>query len=184
MTAQEKQMLKKTDNVSIRIDSDLSSKLHEKCMEQKISLNTLINHLLEKQVNWHELTAEMGWVSMFRSTFRELSDSIPKEKIEKIAETTGTSDLKNSLNYLYGYIDLDSILDFFKKRCLSTNVQYREMMVNGKRKIIIQHDLGKNWPLLVVGQMNTILNDVGYRIMNEEYNKLGFSFEIIKTEDQ
>ena len=129
MTAQEKQLLKKTDNVSIRIDSDLSSKLHEKCAEQKISLNTLINHLLEKQVNWHELTAEMGWVSMFRSTFRELSDSIPKEKIEKIAETTGTSDLKNSLNYLYGYIDLNSILDLFKKRCLSTNVQYREMTV-------------------------------------------------------
>ena len=180
---QGKQLLKKTDNVSIRIDSDLSNKLHEKCMEQKISLNTLINHLLEKQVNWHELTAEMGWVSMFRSTFRELTDSIPKEKIEKIAETTGTSDLKNSLNYLYGYIDLDSMLDLFKKRCLSTNVQDREMMVKGVKKIIIQHYLGKNWPLLVVGQMNSILNEIGYRTLNEEYNKLGFSFEIIKTED-
>jgi len=179
-----KQTLKKTDNVSIRIDSDLSSKLHEKCIEQKISLNTLINHLLEKQVNWHNLTTEMGWVSMFRSTFRELSDSIPKEKIEKIAATTGTSDFKNSLNYLYGYIDLDSILDLFKKRCLNSNVQYREMTVNGTKKIIIQHDLGKNWPLLMVGQMNSILNEKGYRITNDEYNEIGFSFEIIKTEDR
>ena len=84
MTTQEKQILKKTDNISIRIDSDLSSKLHEKCIEQKISLNTLINHLLEKQVNWNELTAEMGWVSMFRSTFRELTDSVSKDKIEKL----------------------------------------------------------------------------------------------------
>lgn len=183
MTAQEKQILKKTDNVSIRIDSDLSNKLHEKCLEQKISLNTLINHLLEKQVNWHELIAEMGWVSTFRSTFRELTDSIPKERIEKIAETIGTSDLKNSLNYLYGYVDLDSILDLFKKRCLNTNVQYREMVVNGKKKIIIQHDLGKNWPFLIVGQMNSILNEVGYRTINEEYNKIGFSFEIVKTDD-
>jgi hypothetical protein len=176
-------MLKKTDNVSIRIDSDLSSKLHEKCLEQKISLNTLINHLLEKQVNWHELTTEIGWVSMFRSTFRELVDSISKDKIEKIAETTGTSDLKNSLNYLYGYIELDSILDLFKKRCLSMNIQYREMEVNGKNKIIIQHDLGRNWPFLIVGQMNTILNEIGYRILNEEYNKLGFSFEIVKVDE-
>jgi hypothetical protein len=184
MTAQEKQMLKKTDNVSIRIDSDLSNKLHEKCLEQKISLNTLINHMLEKQVNWHELTSEMGWVSMFRTTFRELTDSVSKDMIEKIAETTATSDLKNSLNYLYGYIDLDSILDLFKKRCLSTNVQYREMIVNGVKKIIIQHDLGKNWPFLIVGQMNAILNEIGYRIINEEYNKIGFSFEIVKTGDQ
>ena len=181
MTFQEKQMLKKTDNVSIRIDSDLSNKLHEKCQEQKISLNTLINHLLEKQVNWNELIAEMGWVSMFRSTFRELSDSIPKETIKKIAETTGTSDFKNSLNYVYGYIDLDSILDLFKKRCLSMNVQYRSMEINGKNKIIIQHDLGKNWPFFIVGQMNTILNEIGYRIINDEYNKHGFSFEIIKV---
>ena len=96
MTLQEKQLLKKTDNVSIRIDSDLSSKLHEKCLERKISLNTLINHLLDKQVNWHELTTEMGWIPMFRSTFREISDSIPRDKIEKIAEA-----IKDSKNCLY-----------------------------------------------------------------------------------
>jgi hypothetical protein len=180
LTLQEKQLLKKTDNVSIRIDSNLSSKLHEKCLEQKISLNTLINHLLDKQVNWHDLTTEMGWIPMFRSTFREISDSIPRDKIEKIAVTTGTSDLKNSLNYVYGYVELDSILDLFKKRCHSMNVQYREMQVNGKNKIIIQHDLGKNWPYFVVGQMNTILNEIGHMITNEEYNKQGFSFEIIK----
>jgi len=183
LTLQEKQLLKKTDNVSIRIDSDLSSKLHEKCLEQKISLNTLINHLLDKQVNWHDLTTEMGWIPMFRSTFRELSDSVPKDKMEKIAETTGTSDLKNSLNYVYGYVDIDSILDLFKKRCLSMNVQYREIKVNGKNKIIIQHDLGKNWPYFIVGQMNTLLNEIGHRIINEEYNKQGFSFEIVKTEE-
>jgi hypothetical protein len=178
LTLQEKQVLKKTDNVSIRIDSDLSSKLHEKCLEQKISLNTLINHLLDKQVNWHDLTTEMGWIPMFRSTFR-----IPKDKMEKIAETTGMSDLKNSLNYVYGYVELDSILDLFKKRCLSMNVQYREIKVNGKNKIIIQHDLGKNWPYFIVGQMNTLLNEIGHRIVNEEYNKQGFSFEIVKTEE-
>jgi len=54
-------------------------------MEQKISLNTLINHLLEKQVNWNELIAELGWIPILRSTFRELTDTISKEKIEKIA---------------------------------------------------------------------------------------------------
>jgi hypothetical protein len=183
LIVQEKQILKKTDNVSIRIDSELSSKLHEKCMEQKISLNTLINHLLEKQVNWHELTTEMGWIPMFRSTFRELSDSISKDKIVKIAETAGLSDLKNSLNYLYGYIELDSILDLFKKRWHSMNVKYREIEVNGKNKIIIQHDLGKNWPYFIVGQMNAILNEIGYRIMNDEYNEQGFSFEIVKIEE-
>ena len=60
------------------------------------------------------------------------------------------------------------------------NVQYREMKVNGKNKIIIQHDLGKNWPYFVVGQMNTILNEIGHMVTNEEYNKQGFSFEIIE----
>ena len=183
MTLQEKQILKKTDNISIRIDSELSNKLHEKCMEQKISLNTLINHLLDKQVNWHELTTEMGWVSMFRTTFQELSDAVSKDKIEKIAGTTGVSDFKNSLNYVYGYIGLDSVLDLFKKRCQYMNVQYREMKINGKNKIIVQHDLGKNWPYFIVRQMNGTLNEIGYRVMNEEYNKQGFSFEITKIGD-
>jgi hypothetical protein len=32
--------------------------------------------------------------------------------------------------------------------------------------------------------MNTILNDVGYRIINDEYNKSGFSFEIVSVEEK
>lgn len=184
MTLQEKEILKKTDNVSIRIDSELSRKLHEQCMEQKISLNTLINHLLDKQVNWHGLTTEMGWVTTFRSTFREVVDSLSKEEIKKIAETTGTSELKNAVNYIYGFVDLDSTLDFFKKRCQNMNVKFREIKINGRNKIIIQHDLGKNWPIFIVNQMNEMFNQIGYRIVNEEFNKQGFSFEIIKIEER
>ena len=64
------------------------------------------------------------------------------------------------------------------------NVQFRTISSDGKNKIIIQHDLGKNWPHLIVTQMNTILNDVGYRIINDEYNKSGFSFEIVSVEEK
>ena len=183
MTLQEKQMLKKTDNISIRIDSDLSKKLHEQCEDQKISLNTLINHLLDKQVNWHGLATEMGWISMHRSTFRELSDSVSKDQIKKIAKSTGTDELKNSINYIYGYIDLHSVLDFFKKRCQNMNVQYRELQIEGKNKIVIHHDLGKNWPIFIIHQFNEMLNEINYRIQNEEFNKQGFSFEIVKIEE-
>ena len=184
MTLQENRILKKTDNVSIRIDSKLSSKLHEKCEEQKISLNTLINHILEKQVNWNDLVSEMGWITIFRSTFCELLDSASKDTVQKIATSAGNTDLKNSLNYFYGHISLDSILDLYKKRFQSMNVKFRLLPSDGKSKIIIQHDLGKNWPYLIVAQMNTVLNDVGYRIINDEYNKNGFSFEIVSVEEK
>ena len=184
MTLQENRILKKTDNVSIRIDSKLSNKLHEKCEEQKISLNTLINHILEKQVNWNDLTYELGWVTIFRSTFRELLDSAPKETVRKIASSTGNTELKNSLNYFYGNVTLDSVLDLFKKRFQTMNIQFRILPFDDKSKIIIQHDLGKNWPHLIVTQMNTVLNDVGYRIVNDEYNKDGFSFEIVSVEEK
>jgi len=182
LTFQENPISKKSDNVSIRIDSKLSNKLHEKCQEQKISLNTLINQILEKQVNWNDLAYEMGWITIFRSTFRELLDSTPRETVENIALSTGNTDLKNSLNYIYGHVNFDSILDLFKKRLQNMNVQFRIIPSDSKNKIIIQHDLGNNWPYLIVTQMNTILNDVGYRIINDEYNKSGFSFEIVSVE--
>ncbi len=183
MALQENRILKKTDNVSIRIDSKLSAKLHEKCEEQKISLNTLINHILEKQVEWNDLAYEMGWITVFRSTFRELLDSTPKETVQKIALSVGNGDLKNSLNYFYGHVTLESILDMFKKRFQSMNVQFRIIHSDGNSKVVIQHDLGKNWPHLIVTQMNTALNDVGHRIINDEYNKNGFSFEIASVEE-
>ena len=122
MTTEEKQVLKKTDNVSIRIDSDLSSKLHEKCIEQKISLNTLINHLLEKQVNWNELTTEMGWVSMFRSTFRELSDwYLELSSVKKLASYERINIALNKFNSVFGNRIVNTILpvdleDYQEKR--------------------------------------------------------------------
>jgi len=175
-------MLKKSEIISVRIDSDLSQKLHDKSEEQRISLNTLINHLLEKQVNWNELANEVGWISTFRATFRELMDSISKDKVTKIGQSTGKTDLQNSLNYFYGKIDLESILDFLKKRFQSMNVQFRHISDNGKDQIIVQHDLGKNWPYLVISELNELLNSIGYRITNDKYNKSGFSFEIIRVE--
>lgn len=181
MIVERARVLKKTDNISIRIDSDLRNKLHDKCTEQKISLNTLINHLLEKQVNWNELTDELGWVSMFRTTFRELMEQPPIEKIQEIAKKTAESDLKNSLNYFYGYVTVESILELFKKRCQSMNIKFRVIPINGNDKIVIQHDLGKNWPHFIIAQMNTILNGIGYRVVNDEYNRQGFSFEIAKA---
>lgn len=183
MIVERERLLRKTDNISIRIDSDLSDKLQKKRIEQKISLNTLINHLLEKQINWNELTDELGWVSMFRSTFTELMDQLPTKKIQEIAKKTAESDLKNSLNYFYGVVNVESILDMFKKRCQSMNVKFRVIPINGNNKIIIHHDLGTNWPYLVIAQMNVVLNDVGYRIINDEYNNQGFSFEIMKVVD-
>ena len=174
-------MLKKTDIISIRIDSKLGELLRNKSSEQKISLNTLINHLLEKQLSWNEITNEIGWVSMFRATFREIMDMISKEKAIKIGQTTGKNDLRNSLNYFYGRIDLESILDLMKKRFQNMNIQSRRISKNGKEMIIVHHDLGKSWPYLVVSELNELLNEVGYRVINEEYNKQGFSFEIISV---
>ena len=173
------QIMKKTDIISIRMNSNLSNTLHEKSEEQKVSLNTLINNMLEKQVHWHELTNEIGWVNIFRTTFRELMDSISKEKAMKIGQTVGKEDLQNSINFCYGKVTLVTVLDLLKRMFQNMKVQFRQISQNETEKIIIQHDLGKNWPHLIVSELNELLNELGYRIINDEYNKGGFSFEIV-----
>ena len=174
--------MKKSHIISIRMDSNLSDKLHEKSQDQKVSLNTLINNMLEKQVHWYDLIDEVGWVSIFRQTFKELMDSVSKEKATKIGLTTGKVDLQNSINYFYGKVELETILDLLKKRFQSMKVQYRRISEKDREKIIIQHDLGKNWPYLIVAELNELLNEIGCRIINDQYNKRGFSFEIVSVE--
>ncbi len=176
------EIMKKTDIISIRMDSNLSGKLHEKSQEQKVSLNTLINNMLEKQVHWYDLIDEVGWVSIFRQTFKELMDSISKEKAIKIGLTAGKVDLQNSINYFYGKVELETIFDLLKKRFQSMKVQFRRISEKDREKIFIQHDLGKNWPYLIVAELNELLNEIGCRVINEEYNKRGFSFEIVSVE--
>jgi len=61
-------------------------------------------------------------------------------------------------------------------------VQFRRISEKDREKIIIQHDLGKNWPYLIVAELNELLNEIGCRIINEQFNKRGFSFEIVSVE--
>jgi len=176
------EIMKKTNIISIRMGSNLSNRLHEKSQDQKVSLNTLINNMLEKQIHWYDLTDEVGWVSIFRQTFKELMDSISKEKATKIGQTAGKVDLQNSINFFYGKVELETILDLLKKRFQSMKVQFRRISEKDREKIIIQHDLGKNWPYLIFAELTELLNEIGYRVINEEFNKRGFSFEIISVE--
>ncbi|KAG2479845.1 MAG: hypothetical protein NPMRth3_850004 [Nitrosopumilales archaeon] len=74
-------------------------------------------------------------------------------------------------------------MDLLKRRFQTMKVQFRQISQNGIEKIIIQHDLGKNWPHLIVSELNELLNEIGYRIINDAYNKRGFSFQIISIRD-
>ncbi|MGQ0795527.1 MAG: hypothetical protein ACT4N5_05005 [Nitrosopumilaceae archaeon] len=160
----------------------MKKKLENTSKENDITVNKLITGILEDHFAWDEFGSKLGLMIMLRSFYMELMDLIDRDKIKELAQTVGKEDLKALITFVHGRITINSVVKetemYFKK----IHVAYRLINRNDKLTLIVENNLGNNWPYYVVSTLNSILLEIGYKIVSAKYEKKSFSFEIIKKQ--
>ena len=62
----------KTSSVTFRIEGEEFQKLQQEAHKQRISLNSLINHLTKNYFEWHIFEQKVGFVTILKPVVREL----------------------------------------------------------------------------------------------------------------
>ena len=171
---------RKKELVSLRIDPDLRKKLRDESKEKKTNLNSMINQILTLHVNWDEFGTQMGRLSMSRKTFRTLLESLDEETVVRIAETVAKEEYKSAAKYYFGKADLHCIIQFMENWLNAANLKFRHIDDDDRNIYIIDHDLGKNWSLLFLTRLGSILSEFGYKLIGKDPDERCFSFEIAK----
>ena len=171
----------KTHVISVRIDDDLERKLQGESTRKKVNFNYLINQILELHVNWDEFGTQMGRLSMSRRTFRALLDSLDEKTVVKIAETVAKEEYKRAAKFFFGKADLHCVIQFMENWLGAANLKFRHITDGDKNTYIIDHDLGKNWSLLFLTRLESILSEFGYKLIGKNPDERCFSFEIIEV---
>ena len=166
--------------ISIRIDPDLREKLRSESIQKKSNLNSLINQILTLHVNWDEFGTQMGRLSMSRKTFRTLLDALDEKTVVRIAETVAKEEYKTAAMFYFGKADLHCVIQFMENWLTSANLKFRHTADDDKNVYIIEHDLGKNWSLLFLTRLGSILSEFGYKIIGKDPDERCFTFEISK----
>ena len=135
---------------SFRLDEDTLRKLNEQAKINNTSLNSEINSVLRKYVDWDMLASKVGMIPLARPILSEIFQNImTKEQVIDLADKVSKDVIRETAHFMKGSLTLESFLSWLKTRmeyCSKVNC-VMEDNYNPQIKIIFKHDLGENWSI-------------------------------------
>lgn len=154
-----------SDSITFRLNSMVLDKVSTRADLQKTSLNVLVNQILSSYVEWDVDAAKAGWVPMQRSVLTNLMDLIDEKSILAVAENAAKSSGKDSMLYMYGKYNLESLLTNIRISAQRSGFSIKEYAENRNLEIVIQHDLGWKWSLFFKSYYQHILHDLKQQVI-------------------
>ncbi len=139
---------KKTTTMTFRIDSNIINKIYSKAEQEDITLNTLINQILKRYVEWDMYEGKAGMVPINKLVLKKLFQELSEEEIINMSRDIGKSAVYNIALFMNGKgkLDVDSFVSWFLSR-MKTCSEIMENKENGTSTYTIKHDIGMNWSL-------------------------------------
>ena len=152
------QTKEKTKTVSYRLTDKLITELESEAVQQGISQNVLIKHILEKYINWDRYSNKIGMIPVPKSIMQSLGENLDGQDINMIIDVLKPT-IKDNVMFIKGKYDL--------KRCIETLEDY--MRASGMKSdhrtegalhhFIIQHELGMSWSLFTEQLLKEIFHE-------------------------
>ncbi len=177
-----KRTRKVTTTITFRIDADTIDKLRAESIRHDVSLNTSVNKILKRYVQWDMFEPRAGTMPLAKPVVAELLAIMSKEQITNFAKNIAKTAVQDILLVMKGKIDLDSFLSWFETLMKKAFIEINHTVENNDstHRYTVKHNLGENWALLIKSLLQIIFNDVlgiSIDIINLSNTILVFQFE-------
>jgi DNA-binding NarL/FixJ family response regulator len=156
-----------TSTITFRIDNDVLGKLREESVQEEISLNTFINKILKRYIEWAMFEPQLGMIPLARPVVAEIFRNMSEEEIVNLAKYIAKNAVQDMILFCKGKIDLNSFLSWFELRMKNAFIEINHISENSNKtcRYIMKHDLGENWSFYHKTLLQLIFNDLlGMRI--------------------
>ena len=152
-----------SSSITFRIIDKKLEALRTIAGDKNISLNTLINNILDSYLEWDYHAPRVGFAPMQKSVLKDLFDAATDETIINIA-IKAADNFRDELLMIYGKVDLESIISFTRSRMIRSGFVIREFEggEEGTKRIVVKHDVGPKWALFSKTYVERLINNVGY----------------------
>jgi hypothetical protein len=156
---------KRTTTMTFRLDENVITTLRAESERRHISLNTMINQILLKFVEWDIYEPKVGIISLFRPVAAELFKKMTKQETIELATGIGRNATNDAALFMKSKMDLGSFLSWLDVRMRNSSVEISHTVEGSTHTYILKHDLGENYSLFQKTLLELIFNDVlGKRI--------------------
>jgi len=169
-----------SDTITIRLDTDRKEKLLEESSDKQISLNTLINQVLSRHVEWEEIGFKLGWITLSKRVIKGFIEPWDKKTLTQLAQTVGKTELRNSIQFAYGDINYENAIALLERWMRNNYLKHTHNFEKGKSNYALQHYLGKNWSIFFIEVIDSTLRDFGFKLEGKNTEENSCSFDIVK----
>ncbi len=138
---------KKTATMTFRIDENVLNVLRTESERNQITLNSLVNQLLKRYVDWGMFEPKVGMIPIAKPIVVELFKKMSKEEISSMAVNIGKDVVHDIALFMKNRMDLESFLSWFETRMTSSLTETNHTMQDGYHVYVLKHELGENWSL-------------------------------------
>ncbi len=168
---------KKTSTMTFRIDEDVLNKLRAESEHRETSLNTFVNQIFKRYVEWDMFESKVGMVPIAKPIIVELFGKMSQENIIDMANRIGKNVVRDIALFMKGDISLSSFLSWFEARMKASSIEINHNMKNDYHTFIVKHDLGENWSLYHKTVLELIFSDMLDKKIQFDYNAGMISFK-------
>ena len=134
-------------HVSVRLSARLRNRLNSEAKHRHITLNSLINALLEKYVSFDKILQGTKAIPLSEAFFGELLEIVSIEEIETIAKGLGAKIVRRSFASQGIEFNLDNMIEFYFEPLSEYSgwYQFNWRLAGTSRKLIFTHSHGPKW---------------------------------------
>jgi hypothetical protein len=157
-----KNQKRKTVGFSSRVDEEWLEVLREESQRQGVSVNALINKILQSYCQHYRWVDKFSSINITRPTLRKLVSCCSEDELREVAKMSGSTCTKDALRTMGLAPTYDNVIFFIKNKMgkHSKWFQFNEYTRNNKHIIHLHHEMGKEWSIFVATQIATQIETI------------------------
>ncbi len=153
----------KSVNVSSRIDGNLYDLLVEDAKTKGISINSLMNVIVRKYVDWGRFSDELGLASISKRSWEKIFENLSDDEIEQIAGEIGGTIQKELIFLKHDALNFKNIIDVIKTN--GTRFGFvKHIEENSVHIINIHHGVNRNFSKFLAETHKALAEDLSIKL--------------------
>jgi len=171
----------KSVNVSSRIDRNLYELLVEDAKIKGISINSLMNVIVKKYVDWGRFSDELGLASISKRSLGKIFENLSDETIEQISKEIGGVIQKELIFLKHDTLNFENIIDVIKTN--GTRFGFvKHIEQNSTHIINIHHGINRNFSKFLAETHKELAEDLSIKLTIDYLDERLIRLKIQKPE--
>jgi hypothetical protein len=137
-----------TEGVTFRLPSENMEQLCKEAETRQISVNTLVNQIINEHLDWHLYAAQAKLYYVPKPLISRILENFTEQQLADLAETSAKKDFVDIGLLLRGEFTISSFLNILENWSRISDIPYRAEEDERNQKIIIEHNMGSKYSYL------------------------------------